>query len=193
MLRIATVHLYTPKNESVTDFYIEAFVNNVSAGKFMSADKGFLVNRRARPGDDFGQKSKQYGNEKTAWSQQQKRFYPMSTATAAGAVVAKTTNTNGIGQTAMAIRVDESGIDIGATTTNADANGPQGAKIRAIPSNKIVNRRRKRVDNMNMNNDARHCAERQMWSDSITDDVEHSVRRWIYNSNVFANETVSFR
>lgn len=104
-----------------------------------------------------------------------------------GAVIK--TNTKSVGQTA--IRVDESGIDLGETVTNVNTNGNLGAKLHSIPSNKNVNRRRKRVDNIN--NDARHCAEQPMWSDTITDDVEHSVRRWIYNSKNFANETVSFR
>lgn len=190
------VHFYTPKNESVTDFYIESLVDNVSAGKFMSTESGYTV-RRTRPNDDNsaagnsggggagtsgggngygGQQSKQYGNEKTAWSQQ--HTYPLrassaATAAAAGSGLMADGSIGKINANVQPpvrptrLRVDESGIEFvessasggkwdgangttamaTAATTTATAATTTGAKTHPTAYNKNVNKRRKRVDN----------------------------------------------
>lgn len=190
LLQLFTVHFYTPKNESVTDFYIESLVDNVSAGKFMSTDSGYAV-RRSRPNDDSGgnglggggdydgQQSKQYGNEKTAWSQQ--HTYPLnSRASSAGAAATSASGRGlmrdgGIGKInsnaqppvrPTMLRVDESGIEFVESSSDGTRNGTAttttstmsttttiGAKTQPTAYNKNVNKRRKRVDNnMNSNN-----------------------------------------
>lgn len=164
----------------------------------MSTDAGYTV-RRTRPNDDSagnvggatagtnggngygGQKSKQYGNEKTAWSQQ--HTYPLRASSAASAVAAGGGGLMADGSIDKIIsnvqppvrptrlRVDESGIEFvessasggkgdssngtTATTTMTMTTTTTGAKTHPTAYNKNVNKRRKRVDNnmsSNINN-----------------------------------------
>lgn len=201
-----TVHLYTPNNESVTDFFIESLVNNVSAGRFVSTESGYM-HSRPKASDGVGnarQKSKQYGNEKTSWSQQ--HTYPLSMPSA------DATNHHRTRPNAMrTLRMDESGIEYVDSSSPRVSDKPGDETSDALPtianetatasdaavassSNKNVNKRRKRVEKRN-SNEAKHCADEQAWSEWLAadDGVQHSVRRWTYNSTSYANKTVSFR
>lgn len=178
------VHLYTPKNESVTDFYIESLVNNVPAGKFMAAESTGYAGRRAKQTDDTTLRSKQYGNEKTVWSQQ--RGYPLAASASSATIALANAAATGVSRP---LRVDESGIEY-VESSGPRADERSNTEARTTVTNKNVNKRRKRVENSN--NDPNQCGE-QTWSEQELDDVVHSVRRWTYNVTGFENKTVSFR
>lgn len=148
----------------------------------MSAEPSGYAGRRAKQTDDTTLRSKQYGNEKTAWSQQ--HAYPLA-ASVSSATIASAAATGVV----RPLRVDESGIEF------VESSGPRTdersiTKARTTVANKNVNKRRKRVENSN--NDPNQCGE-QVWSENGMDDVVHSVRRWTYNVTGFENKTVSFR
>lgn len=192
------------------DFFIESLVNNESAGRFVPTTESGYTARRSRLNDDnrivtndisvgggAGPKTKHYGNEKTAWSQQ--HTYPLSMSPSDGNSHHRIHNNN-----ARPLRVDESGIafdePLGGGMTNNNSTTTINAKATAVTYtgdaniDKNVNKRRKRVETRK-SRETNNCADERVWSETMADSdyVEHNVRRWIYNATSYANKTVSFR
>lgn len=188
------VHLFLPRNESITDFYVESLIGGVTNGIFKSETTAHLssvemVGKKHKIHKTMNDHSTR-DDIKRKQQQQQQQF--MSNASPSHTSNGRTSSSLPSSSSSVGRVLDESGTqlpnDFGHRTN--EAHQPNDNRI---SFNNSVTRRNKRIKMSNYHID--HCNQ-DFWSETIQgqNPNESLVRKWSFNGKIGnKNKTVSFR
>ncbi|XP_055323439.1 uncharacterized protein LOC129578625 isoform X2 [Sitodiplosis mosellana] len=188
-----TVHVTLSKNESITDFYVEASIDGMHKGVFRS-DTPVNWHRKHKQhhssyNGDHTQAKDEFSNRKVFANHFNGNDVSMMAATPS--LSSSSLSSSSSSSTAKKIRVDESGIEIPSVNVEQHMTAP-------IPSNSVlalnfsIGRRNKRWKMSNHITD--HCTQ-DYWSENVIPGsrMTQFTRRWSYSKADLINKTVSFR